>query len=261
MNSAALEPIPQPANDAGLAPLVRFLGLDFQPMTVEHVASKLAREASTESAFSYVVTPNVDHMVRLDREPTLQHLYDSAGLILNDSRVLEILAKRDGHIFPASPGADVVEFLFRHRISPNEPVVIVGCAAEDVQVITEQFNLTDVRWHDAPMGLRKNPDAVAECAAFMAANPARFHFLCVGAPQQEMVALAALERGDVKGIGLCCGASLDFLSGKTNRAPMWMRRFRLEWFHRLLSEPRRLSKRYLIDGPAILRIWRKHKKA
>jgi len=259
MNTAPVSKMPPPANDAGLAPMVRFLGLDFQPMTAETAASKLGREASPDARFTYVVTPNVDHMVRLDREPSLQSLYDDAGLILNDSRILEVLAKRDGLKFPASPGADIVEFLFRHRIEANEPIVIIGCSAEDVRVITEQFSLTNVRWHDAPMGLKKNPEAVAACAEFMANNPARFHFLCVGAPQQEMVAWAAFQRGDVKGIGICCGASLDFLSGKTDRAPNWMRRLRMEWLHRLLSEPRRLAKRYLLDGPAILRIWRKHR--
>lgn len=259
MKTASLQSVPEPANDAGLAPLVNFLGLDFQPMTAEDAGSKLAREASKDTDFTYVVTPNVDHMVRLDREQALRPLYDRAGLILNDSRILELLAKRDGLVFPASPGADIVEFLFRHRIDPAEPIVIVGCSGDDVRVITEQFGLKNVRWHDAPMGLKKKPEAVAACAAFMAENPARFHFLCVGSPQQEMVAWAAAKRGDVKGIGICCGASLDFLSGKTDRAPGWMRSLRLEWLHRLMSEPRRLAKRYLLDGPAILRIWRRHR--
>jgi len=259
MKAASIPPIDPPANDPGEPGGVRFLGLMFHPMSVADAAVKLGRDASVDSSFSYVVTPNVDHLVRLDKEPRLRTLYDRAGTILNDSRILEILAKRDGHTFPASPGADIVEYLFRHEIDPNEPIVVIGCTAEDVRVISGLFNLTDVRWHDAPMGLRKNPEAVAACAAFMAENPARFHFICVGSPQQEMVAWAAAERGDVKGVGLCCGASLDFLSGKTSRAPEWMRRMRLEWFHRLLSEPRRLTKRYIVDGPAILRIWRKHR--
>ena len=245
------------AVDIGAA---HFLGLDFHPMSVSQAAAKLAREASRLTTFSYVVTPNVDHMVRLDRDPALKPLYDEAGLVLNDSRVLEVLAERDGLAFPASPGADLVEFLFRHRIDPAEPVVIVGCTEEDVRVIKEQFGLKDVRWHNAPMGLRTNPKAVVDCAAFMAANPARFHFLCVGSPQQEMVAWAARQRGDVVGVGLCCGASLDFLSGKTDRAPRWMRRMRLEWLHRLASEPRRMWKRYLVDGPAIMKIWRRYRR-
>ena len=238
---------------------VRFLGLDFEPMETDAAAARLDLESSINAPFSYVVTPNVDHRVRLEREPDLKPLYDDAGLLLNDSRILELLARRDGKHLPASPGADVVEMLLTHYIDKDEPVVIVGCGADDIEAVKARFSLTDVRWHDAPMGLRKNPEAVDACAEFMAANPARFHFLCVGGPQQEMVAYAALKRGDVKGIGLCCGASLDFLTGKTARAPEWMRNARLEWLHRLASEPKRLAKRYLVDGPAILKIWRAHR--
>ena len=71
------------------------------------------------------------------------------------------------------------------------------------------------------------------------------------------MAYEAFRLGSAKGIGLCCGASLDFLSGKTDRAPEWMRRTRLEWLHRLASEPGRLGRRYLIEGPAIFRIWQR----
>lgn len=254
------EPISDPVNDNVTQEVVRFLGLDFHPMTVEAAAAKLDYETMLVKPFSYIVTPNVDHMVRLEREPAIRPLYDEASLILNDSRVLELLARGDGHKFPASPGADIVQHLFENKIDPNEAVVVIGSNAEDVQSLKDRFGLKDVRWHDAPMGLKKNPRAVAECAAFMAKNRARFHFICVGAPQQEMVAWAASQRGDVTGIGLCCGASLDFLSGKTKRAPKWMRQSRLEWLHRLCSEPRRLAKRYMVDGPEILKIWRRHRK-
>jgi exopolysaccharide biosynthesis WecB/TagA/CpsF family protein len=239
---------------------VRFVGLDFQAMPTEQAVRALADAARADAAFSYVVTPNVDHRVRLAREASLQPLYDAAGLILNDSRILEALASRDGLELPASPGADVVEGLLTSEIDRDEPVGVIGCGRDEIDALKARFGLSDVRWYDAPMGLAKNPEAVAACADFMAANPARFHFICVGSPQQEMVALAAKRRGDVKGVGLCCGASLEFLTGKVARAPEWMRKSRLEWLHRLGSEPRRLAKRYIIDGPAILKIWRQTRK-
>ncbi len=233
----------------------RFLGLDFTAMTTSDAAAHLDALSRTGAAFSYVVTPNADHRVRLEHEAALWPLYRAAGLILNDSRILEVLARRDGLDLPASPGADIVEALLTSCIAKDEPVTIIGTRAEDIAALTARFGLTRVHWHDAPQGLRKNPAALAAAAAFLAEHPARFHFLCVGSPQQEMIAHAALQRGDVTGIGLCCGASLDFLSGRTARAPQWMRASRLEWLHRMLSEPGRLIRRYLIEGPAIFRIW------
>ena len=239
----------------------KFMGLEFRPMPVAGVVDLLAPLADPARGFQYVVTPNVDHMIRLEAEPDLRRLYEAADILLNDSRILEILARRDGVDLPASPGADIVAALLNQTIAPDDPITVIGTDRSDVEIIRERFGLTNLAWHEPPMGLRNKPEAIGEAAAFMAAHPARFHFLCVGSPQQEMVALAAKERGDVMGIGLCCGASLDFLSGKTARAPAWMRSARLEWLHRMLSEPKRLTKRYIVDGPRILSIWRKYRKA
>ena len=49
-------------------------------------------------------------------------------------------------------------------------------------------------------------------------------------------------------VALCVGATIDFLAGEKARAPMWMRKLGLEWLHRMLSEPKRLAKRYLVDA-------------
>jgi len=236
-----------------------FLGLRFEAMPVADVIHHIAPLAQLDVPFSYVVTPNVDHMVRLEGDDSLRVLYETADLLLNDSRILEILARRDGLTLPASPGADIVAALLNGEIAPDDPITIIGTEESDVEAIRSRFGLTRLAWHAPPMGLRNKPEAIADAAAFMAANPARFHFLCVGSPQQEMVAYAAKQRGDVVGLGLCCGASFDFLSGKTARAPKWMREARLEWLHRMLSEPKRLTKRYLVDGPRILSIWRKYR--
>jgi len=238
---------------------ISFLGLDFTPMPTLDVVTELVAMAS--KPFGYLVTPNVDHMIRLDGAPDLRPLYVEAGLLVNDSRILEALAGRDRLVFPASPGADIVAALFQAEIKADEPVTVIGSTDKDVVKIANIFGLTNIAHHEPPVGMRHNPAAIAEAAAFMADHPARFHFICVGSPQQEMVALAAKQRGDVVGVGLCCGASLDFLSGSTARAPEWMRNARLEWLHRMFSEPRRLIKRYLIDGPKIFSIWRAWRKS
>ena len=57
------------------------------------------------------------------------------------------------------------------------------------------------------------------------------------------------------GLICCVGAAVDFLSGTTARAPESVQRLGLEWLHRLLSEPRRLWRRYLIDGPKIFLLY------
>ena len=67
--------------------------------------------------------------------------------------------------------------------------------------------------------------------------------------------LALRVHGGALGVGLCVGAALDFLTGSAKRAPQWMRGMGLEWLHRLVSEPGRLWKRYLVTGPKVFSLF------
>ena len=238
---------------------ISFMGLDFDPLDTDDLSIELVRYVKTKQALGYVVTPNVDHMVRLDSAPQYRHLYKAATYNVCDSRILEVFARLEGKPLPVAPGADVVDTLFRHHIRPEERIVIIGGSAEIIDTLSSKMGFSNIAWHEPPMGMRHNPDAIRRAAQFVIDHNERFAFLCVGSPQQEMVAKKAVELGGGKGIALCCGASLDFLTGQTARAPLWMRKNRLEWLHRLMSQPKRLARRYLIDGPKIFKIWMKHR--
>ena len=218
-------------------------------------AVKRICERDPQKPFAFVVTPNVDHLVRLRRDGVLAPLYAQAWLTVCDSRVLELIASVSGEDVDVTPGSDLTEHLFETTIAPDEAITIIGGGAAVIEGLKARYGLTNVRWHEPPMGLRHKPEAIAECANFIAKHPSRFVFLCVGSPQQELVAEACLNRGDCTGIGLCVGASLDFLSGQARRAPKWIQCARLEWLHRLAEEPRRMWRRYLVDGPKIAFLW------
>lgn len=240
---------------------IPFLGLHFDPLTLEQAADAIVARAKNDEPLAYVTTPNVDHIVRIENEPKLKALYDQAWLNLCDSRVLEQLAKIDKLPIPAAPGADLVELLLRSHIDPHEPIAVVGGTGETVRALRARYALADIRWYDAPHGLRNNPEARAACVDFLAHNPTAYTFLAVGSPQQEMIAREAEQSGRCVGVALCCGASLDFLSGEQKRAPEWMRGARLEWLHRLGSSPKRMGKRYLVEGPGIIGVWMRWRKA
>ena len=76
--------------------------------------------------------------------------------------------------------------------------------------------------------------------------------LGMGMPRQEEVALALRAALTQPCLIVCGGAIIDFLGGKTPRAPRWMRRVGLEWVYRLAREPRRLFQRYVIGNPLFL---------
>ena len=74
-----------------------------------------------------------------------------------------------------------------------------------------------------------------------------------------MLVLDVLSRKNDAKVTICAGATVDFLAGNVKRAPRWMSDHGLEWFYRLLQEPKRMFKRYLIDDVKILRLVRKYK--
>lgn len=234
---------------------VNFLDIGFSGLNLDEAVDAVAARASLGASFTYVVTPNVDHVVGLAAEPARRALYDQAWLALNDSSVLRRLAARVGIDLPVATGADLAERLIDDVIDRHEPITVIGGDAEAIAALKRRYGLTDVRWHAPPMGLKRKPDAIVAAAAFAVAQPSRFVFLCVGAPQQEMIAYAIAQRGDARGVGLCVGAALDFLAGKTKRAPFWMRASGLEWLHRLTTEPGRLWRRYLVDGPKVFSLF------
>ena len=74
--------------------------------------------------------------------------------------------------------------------------------------------------------------------------------VAMGQPRQEIWASCHFE--EIAGPVICVGALFDFLAGRLPRAPEWMRKYRVEWAYRLMNEPRRLARRYLIGNPLFL---------
>ena len=234
-----------------------FIGATFDPLTPMQTLSR-CKWMTANHGFRFLVTPNVDHLVRVSKEPEVFNpLYEASWLSVCDSRILELLAKFSGVPLKAVPGSDLTQQLFDNVITAEDTITIIGADVDIVETVKRKYGLTKVHHYEPPFGLRHKPSEVAKTAEFIASHPARYVFICVGSPQQEMVAKACLDRGDCVGLGLCVGASLDFLSGKTKRAPKWMQAARIEWLHRLASEPKRLWKRYLLDGPKIFWLWAK----
>jgi N-acetylglucosaminyldiphosphoundecaprenol N-acetyl-beta-D-mannosaminyltransferase len=84
----------------------------------------------------------------------------------------------------------------------------------------------------------------------IAASGARILFVGLGCPKQEL--WMAEQQGKVQAVMLGVGAAFDFHAGTKSQAPAWMQAVGLEWFFRLIHEPRRLAKRYLYNNPRFI---------
>lgn len=230
---------------------VRLLGLDFADMDAATAAAWLAARPP-DAPFGYVVTPNADHLVRVGRDAGLAEVYRGALLRLMDSRVVARFARGLGLPAPAvATGADVTACLIRHHLRPGERVTILGLHKRDLGPLMDLCGLAPPDHFNPPMGFWRDPALMDEALAFALAHPARFTFLAVGSPQQERLAAAIAATGQAVGVGLCIGASLEFLAGAERRAPAWMQEAGLEWAYRFSQNPRRMASRYLLRSPLV----------
>jgi exopolysaccharide biosynthesis WecB/TagA/CpsF family protein len=209
--------------------------------------------------YGYIVTPNVDHIIRHHQDSHFRALYAQAAYVLLDSRFLAHtvgLVKRK--MLRVCLGSDLTTAMLDSIIKPLDVAILVGGTPKQAQILQERYGLLRLHHIDPPMNFIRDPLAVETCLREIEAmSPFRFCFLAIGSPQQEMIAQKLKERGIARGLALCVGAAINFLTGIERRAPLWMQQAGLEWLYRLSRDPRRLWRRYLVRGPKIfLLLWR-----
>jgi exopolysaccharide biosynthesis WecB/TagA/CpsF family protein len=203
--------------------------------------------------FGYIVTPNVDHIIRHYQDHHFRDLYSQASYVLLDSRFLaHTLGLVRRQLLRVCLGSDLTTAILQRVIKPLDAAVLVGGTAEQAQFLRAKFGLKSLTHIDPPMNFIRDPNAVETCLQDIeAVGTFRFCFLAIGSPQQEIIAQKLKERGKARGLALCVGAAINFMTGSEKRAPLWVQEAGLEWLYRLIRDPRRLWKRYLVRGPRI----------
>ena len=211
--------------------------------------------AAMPKSCRYVVTPNVDHAVQFVDRADLRQAYTGASLVLADGAPIVAAAKLLGKPLPGRvAGSDLVPSLFRAAGSRSEPlrVFLLGAAPgvadrAAANIRREYPGVEVVGTHCPPLGFEHDDDANQAAINAVAVCQPDVVVIGLGAPKQELWAYRHAGQLQAK-VALCAGATIDFLAGEKARSPVWMQRVGLEWLHRVLSEPRRLAKRYLRDA-------------
>jgi N-acetylglucosaminyldiphosphoundecaprenol N-acetyl-beta-D-mannosaminyltransferase len=241
-------------------PHTEFLGLPFCQLPQAEVV-RLIIIIGGGAPYRYAVTPNAHHVVTVhDKPERLLPVYRGAWLSLCDSRVLRALARLDGLALSLVTGSDLVAALCSALDSAGPArtprrLLIVGPSGDAEGALRASYpNLTfDVL--PAPNGLAHSADRRRAVARRCVDRSWDILLLCVGSPAQELIACEIGKLGRNSGLALCVGASIDFLSGKSVRAPVLVQKLHLEWAYRLFQEPARLWRRYLVESPRIFGIF------
>jgi N-acetylglucosaminyldiphosphoundecaprenol N-acetyl-beta-D-mannosaminyltransferase len=234
---------------------VDLAGISVHAVTADEAADAVI-DLAREDRGALVVTPNVDHVVRLEHDQRFRAAYRDADLRLVDGAPLVALSRLSGRPVPGRvTGADLFGDVCARAADEHLKVFIAGGAPdvldEGIRRTRQRFPGLRVEGHSPPMGFegtehdRELQERIAE------ADP-DIVMVCFGAPRSEV--WAAQRRRHQPATFLCVGAAIDFAAGARRRAPAWMQRAGLEWAYRVLQEPRRLWRRYAMGAPAFLRI-------
>ncbi|WP_370299890.1 WecB/TagA/CpsF family glycosyltransferase [Abyssibacter sp.] len=232
-----------------------FLGLTFSDGSLAEIRQRLA-EILRDQPYGYVVTPNVDNMVSFHDTsyPLAKEIYRRAVLVVCDSRILAILGRFVGVRLRPCPGSDLTQSLVEQPLFSGCTMAVLGPPPEDFDILVNKFPQSSLVYLPAPARLTVGTPEWDEMIENVLAAQWDLLFVCITFPKQENIVYELTRRGRSSGVAFCVGASVDFLTGKQVRAPRFYQLVGLEWLHRLLSNPKRMWRRYLVKGPKIFPI-------
>ena len=227
--------------------------INFGNISIDNITlERFLQKTTTEKML--VVTPNVDHLMKLKKDPDFLKIYRVADYVLCDSKIIQFGSKLLGTpVQEKISGSDLFPaFCQYHRDNQNIKIFILGGmdgVAQQAQTnINQKIGREIVVSALSPsFGFGQNKAECLEIVEKINASGANVLAIGVGSPKQEKWILQYRFLLPKVHIYFPIGATIDFEAGKTSRSPRWMSNAGLEWLYRLLLEPRRLWKRYLVD--------------
>ncbi len=233
-------------------PVVRLMGVRLHAACEDEVNQHIVRSARG-GVGGVVITPNLDHLRRAVRDHGYRAMIEHASLSVADGFPLVLASRIQGTPLPARvAGSDLISSLSARAAQAGLSIFLLGgdpgTAERAGEVLRQRHpDLVIAGTYCPPVGFEHDAAIMDEMRRTLHESGAHIVFVALGSPKQER--LIARLREELPGAWwLGVGISFSFLCGEVPRAPRWMRRCGLEWFHRLISEPRRLFRRYLIEG-------------
>jgi N-acetylglucosaminyldiphosphoundecaprenol N-acetyl-beta-D-mannosaminyltransferase len=236
---------------------INICGVEIDKYNFDQVLAQIIDHALAGGSPEYVVTPNAMHILSLQKDPLFQKIYRQAFLVVPDGVSLIWSAQ-----FLNTPlngrvnGTDLFEQLCAAAADKGLKVFLLGGragAADAAREIleTRHPDLKIVGTHCPPYGFESQSTELASINARITAAKPDLLFVGLGAPKQEKWIAANYQELAVP-ISVGIGVSFELVANMVSRAPIWMQKTGLEWLFRLIVEPGRLWKRYIIGNPLFI---------
>ncbi|MGL4109664.1 WecB/TagA/CpsF family glycosyltransferase [Clostridium sp. LP20] len=242
---------------------IPLLNIEVDNLTMDeaiHEVDKLIRMRKN----SYIVTPNVDHIVKLETDDEFKRIYKEADLILTDGMPLVWISKLNGNCIKEKvSGSDLFPNVCGLASKRGYKLFLLG-AAEGVaetaarNLINKYKGLNIVGTYSPKYGFENDEEEIMRIISHVKSEQPDILAVGLGAPKQEKFIYNYRKELGVP-LSLAIGASIDFEAGTIRRAPNWMQKAGLEWFYRLIKEPGRMFKRYIIDDMKIIGLFFKYR--
>jgi len=235
---------------------ISLFGMDIDCISLDQAVLRIGGWiAERRSTCRYIVTPNLDHVMQFEANDGLRRAYANAAMIVADGWPIVAASRIFGSPLPERiAGSDLVP-AFLDSVSTEHKgnrVFLLGAAPGVAEVAAENIHrrwpaLCVVGTYSPPFGFERDPGEKRRIASRINSCDPDLLIVGFGAPKQELW-LSECHNELSVGVAIAAGATIDFLAGRQTRAPLWVRRTGLEWTHRLLTNPRRLARRYALNA-------------
>ena len=228
---------------------LRLLNLDVHNWTFKDFVDNLQE--------GVVVTPNIDHFIKLQKDKDFYDCYTQAEHVVCDSRVIQLLSKflhGKYAIKEQIAGSDLFPAFCEHHKNNTDEIKVFLLGGTEESVVKARDNINNntqsnvvIEGYSPPFGFEKDTQENDKILQKINDSGATALAVGVGAPKQEKWIYANKDKLPNVKLFFAIGATIDFQAGQVKRAPRWMVNAGLEWFYRMIQEPNRMVKRYLVD--------------
>ncbi len=223
------------------------LNARFDALTLAQTVDR-AHDMLATGQRGWLATVNVSILMMMRSNKRLQGFVDQAALVVADGQPLVWCARWFGQHLPERvTGVDLVHAICSRAAAEGKRVYLLGARPATVEKLAGNMRSQHpgllVDFSDGYFA----KDEAETRVAMINASGADILFVGMGVPRQEYFLEESWERLQV-GVAVAVGGSFDVLAGQRLRAPCWVQRMGMEWFFRMVQEPRRLFMRYLVTN-------------